>query len=49
MKKLLDQFTAVEGKRSRHDEKKLQKIASLYDTHNFWDTQPVPKTTDVVT
>lgn len=41
-------MTAKEGKRNRQDERKLQKIASLYDTHNFWDTQPVPKSTDVV-
>jgi len=41
-------LTAADGKRPRQDEKKLQKIASLYDTHNFWDTQPVPKSTDVV-
>ena len=38
IKNLLDELTAVEGKRNRQDEKKLQKIASLYDTHNFWDT-----------
>lgn len=41
-------MTAKEGKRNRQDERKLAKIASLYDTHNFWDTQPVPKATDVV-
>jgi hypothetical protein len=46
--KLLKEMAAVEGKRGRHDERKLQKIASLYDTHNFWDTQPVPKSSDVV-
>jgi hypothetical protein len=48
MHKLLKEMAAVEGKRTRHDERKLQKIASLYDTHNFWDTQPVPKSSDVV-
>ena len=48
IKALLDQMTAAEGKRNRQDEKKLKKIATLYDTHNFWDTQPVPKSTDVV-
>ena len=37
IRKLLGELSAVE-KRHRHDEKKLQKIASLYDTHNFWDT-----------
>lgn len=41
-------MTAAEGKRNRQDERKLKKIASLYDTHNFWETQPVPKATDVV-
>ena len=41
-------MTSAEGKRNRQDEKKLKKIATLYDTHNFWDTQPVPKSTDVV-
>ena len=24
-------------------------MASLYDTHNFWDNQPVPKNSDLVT
>ena len=48
IKKLLAEMTAAEGKRNRQDERKLKKIATLYDTHNFWDTQPVPKATDVV-
>lgn len=41
-------MSAAENKRNRVDEKKLKKIATLYDTHNFWDTQPVPKSSDVV-
>jgi hypothetical protein len=41
-------MTANEGVRKKPEEKKLKKIATLYDTHNFWDTQPVPKSTDVV-
>lgn len=28
--------------------KDLQKVAPLYDTHDFWDSQPVPKETDLV-
>ncbi len=42
-------MTENQGKRGRVDEKRLKKIASLYDTHNFWDSQPVPKSTDTVT
>lgn len=42
-------MTAAEGKRTRQDERKLKKVATLYDTHNFWDSQPVPKVTDQVT
>ena len=50
IKKLLAEMTAAEGKgRSRQDERKLKKVATLYDTHNFWDSQPVPKVTDQVT
>ena len=48
VKKLLSEMTANEGVRKKPEEKKLKKIATLYDTHNFWDTQPVPKSTDVV-
>lgn len=36
-------------KRDRHSTKELSKIAPLYDTHDFWDSQPVPKETDTVT
>jgi glycylpeptide N-tetradecanoyltransferase len=50
IREMLKEMTAGEaGKRSRVDDKRLKKIASLYDTHNFWDSQPVPKATDVVT
>ena len=50
IKKLLAEMTAAEGKgRSRQDERELKKVATLYDTHNFWDSQPVPKVTDQVT
>lgn len=31
-----------------HQKKNLDKIAPLYDTHDFWDSQPVPKETDQV-
>jgi glycylpeptide N-tetradecanoyltransferase len=27
----------------------VQKIAPLYDTHDFWDSQPVPKSSDETT
>lgn len=36
-------------KRPHRDNKKIKKMATLYDTHNFWDSQPVPKADDVVT
>lgn len=36
-------------KRNRDANKELSKIAPLYDTHDFWDSQPVPKETDTVT
>lgn len=50
MRAMLKSMTENEdAKRGRVDEKRLKKIASLYDTHNFWDSQPVPKATDVVT
>jgi glycylpeptide N-tetradecanoyltransferase len=29
--------------------KMLKKVQQLYDTHDFWDSQPVPKSTDQVT
>lgn len=29
--------------------RKLQQVAALIDTHDFWDTQPVPKSSDLVT
>lgn len=38
IKELLAEMTANEGVRKKPDEKKLKKIATLYDTHNFWDT-----------
>jgi len=49
IREMLKEMTQGEGKRGRVDDKRLKKIASLYDTHNFWDSQPVPKATDVVT
>lgn len=30
------------------EEKKLEKISTLFDTHDFWDSQPVPKVSDLV-
>ena len=35
-------------KQSRQDERVVEKMATLYDTHNFWDSQPVPKKSDKV-
>ena len=26
----------------------MKKITALYDTHDFWESQPVPKKSDVV-
>jgi len=31
-----------------HQKKGVEKITPLYDTHDFWDSQPVPKSTDTV-
>ncbi len=28
--------------------KKIESIAPLYDSHDFWDSQPVPKAYDKV-
>ena len=39
---------ASEG-RDRKSQSELQEIRTLYDTHDFWDTQPVPKANDLVT
>ena len=36
------------SKRGRLEEKKLEKISTLFDTHDFWDSQPVPKVSDLV-
>ena len=37
------------AKRNHRDAKKIKKMATLYDTHTFWDSQPVPKADDIVT
>lgn len=43
LKKLLD------NKNLKWKQKQeLTKIAPLYDTHDFWDSQPVPKETDII-
>ena len=34
--------------RSYQQQKELKKITALYDTHDFWQSQPVPKQSDVV-
>mgnify|MGYP003955346485 CR=1 FL=1 len=36
-------------KRDRKANRELSQIAPLYDTHDFWDSQPVPKENDTVT
>ena len=28
--------------------KQIEMLAPLYDTHEFWETQPVPKATEIV-
>lgn len=33
-------------KQNYQNKKTLNRIAPLYDTHDFWDSQPVPKSTD---
>lgn len=37
------------SKVSYRGEKEIKKLAPLYDTHDFWDSQPVPKTSDNIT
>ena len=38
---------AVKTKKQGYAAKKsVQKVAPLYDTHDFWDSEPVPKVTD---
>ena len=34
--------------KSYQQKKELKKITALYDTHDFWESQPVPKQSDVV-
>jgi hypothetical protein len=34
--------------RTYQSQKELKKITTLYDTHDFWESQPVPKTSDIV-
>ena len=37
---------AEKTKMNNHGKKQIKKLAPLYDTHDFWDTQPVPHSTD---
>ena len=48
MHKLLRGLAAGEGESTTHDERNRHNIASPCDTHNCGDTQPVPKSSDVV-
>ena len=34
---------AQKTKLSHYGKKQVEKVAPLYDTHDFWDSQPVPK------
>lgn len=39
----------LENKNLRWKQKKeLEKTVPLYDTHDFWDSQPVPKESDII-
>ena len=38
----------TDKKQSWAGKKDIRKIAPLYDTHDFWDSQPVPKSSDTV-
>lgn len=47
--KIRDYLLEMKNKyKTYQSQKELKKIATLYDTHDFWESQPVPKTTDVV-
>lgn len=49
IKNFLTQLIDKKGKKQTYQARKeLKKIAPLYDTHDFWDSQPVPKETDTV-
>jgi glycylpeptide N-tetradecanoyltransferase len=45
--KFLKELAATK-KMGYHQKKGVEKVAPLYDTHDFWDSQPVPKSTDEV-
>lgn len=47
MHKFLTDLTAKNDGKYRA-QKEIKKLAPLYDTHDFWDSQPVPKTSDNV-
>ena len=47
IKQFLTELIESKSKGLKYQGKKeLKKIAPLYDTHDFWDSQPVPKETD---
>ena len=48
MKDLLAEMKESKEKRNYDDQKVIQKMNTLYDLHHFWDSQPVPKSTDVL-
>jgi len=39
---------AAEKKKQHQQKRELKKAAQLYDTHDFWESQPVPKVHDNV-
>jgi glycylpeptide N-tetradecanoyltransferase len=48
-KKIRDFLVTLENRTKTYQSKReLKKVQTLYDTHDFWETQPVPKNTDVV-
>mmetsp|Transcript_8940 Transcript_8940/g.6709 ORF Transcript_8940/g.6709 Transcript_8940/m.6709 type:complete len:82 (+) Transcript_8940:144-389(+) len=43
-------LTSIELKNAGNKKvlKKIKNLAPLYDSHDFWDSQPVPKAYDIV-
>lgn len=48
MKKLFSNIKANQAEKDPRLLKKLENIAPLYDAHDFWDSQPVPKAYETV-
>lgn len=48
VRKMLDYLKANRYQENRKVLKKIDNIEPLYDIHDFWDSQPVPKAYDQV-